>query len=169
MRKLVSTLCLLLFLAVLAGAAMLAFLRPAPATPEEDAARVRALAALEWARGAPPPPAARATAVVFGASWCPDCLRAAPLLERLHRDFAPRGAAVCVVSLDRPDELRAWLADNPSTNTFPLAFGTREANRAFNGPDGAREIPVAFLLAPGGRVVWSGDPAGLPSALDRIL
>ena len=125
MRKLVSTLCLLLFLAVLAGAAMLAFLRPASATPEEDAARVRALAALEWARGAPPPPDARATAVVFGASWCPDCLRAAPLLERLHR--------------------------------------------AFNGPDGAREIPVAFLLAPGGRVVWSGDPAGLPSALDRIL
>ncbi len=167
MRKLISRACVLLFLAVVAGAAMLAFLRPADSP--ENAERLRALAALEWARGAAPSGDARATAVVFGASWCPDCLRAAPLLEQLHRDFSPRGAHVCAVSLDKPDELRAWLCDNPSTNTFPLAFGTFAANRAFNGPDGAREIPVAFLLAPSGRVVWSGDPDGLPTALDRLL
>jgi len=167
MRRIVSTLCVLLFLAVLAGAAMLAFLRPAP--DPDGPGRLRALSALEWARGAAPPANARATAVVFGASWCPDCLRAAPELERLHRDFGPRGAHVCAVSLDRPDELRAWLSDHSSTNTFPLAFGTREANRAFNGPDGAREIPVAFLLAPDGRLVWSGDPAGLAPALSRLI
>ncbi|MEM6454657.1 MAG: redoxin domain-containing protein [Acidobacteriota bacterium] len=73
------------------------------------------------------------------ATWCPPCIEEKPELDRLQRDFAPRGVTVITLSDESPEVLRAFLRENP---TFTLA-GYTEPLRGFYGV-GAR--PTTLLI-----------------------
>ena len=121
-----------------------------------------------WLRGTAPTNAGPAM-LVFGASWCPDCVAERPRLEALHRTWEPRGIPVIALALQPESELREAIAvaDPPVTNTYPLGVSSRALHRACNGAMSVTNIPSAFLIDPKGRICWYGNPGNLEAALSK--
>ena len=79
--------------------------------------------------------------VVFIASECPYCKRAAPFLESLYSTYKDKGLGVIAVSLDaNKDEMAEFAKDYKLT--FPIALGGISAARAYR----MHGVPDFFLL-----------------------
>ncbi len=60
----------------------------------------------------------------FWASWCGPCRQEMPLLDQLHKKYAPLGFTVLGVNVDQdPDQARAMLARIPVE--FPVVFDSQ--------------------------------------------
>lgn len=107
---------------------------------------------------------------VFGATWCPDCIRELPNLEAIDRRLAaeplPKNPRIVAIALEKPQAVLAWLQDHPSTNSFAVAACDAKFKARYFEPFAVTNIPHAFQVsARGGRVLWHGDPADLSSVL----
>lgn len=155
-KTLTSALVLLVLTAGLYG--FCAWYRSVNACPYDD---------LVWLRGTC---SGEEAILVFGATWCPDCIRGMPTLDAVDRRLAanplPKNPRIVAVALEKPQAVLAWLQDHPSTNSFAVATCDAKFKARYFEPFAVTNIPHAFQVsARGGRVLWHGEPAELPSVL----
>ena len=99
----------------------------------------------------------------FWASWCVECRPEMPVLERLHREFAPQGFAVIGINAREESEAVRRYASELGL-TFPLVLDPDGKIKALYGVVG---IPTTFLVGRDGRAVafavgpreWASPPA----------
>jgi thiol-disulfide isomerase/thioredoxin len=101
--------------------------------------------------------------VTFWASWCPDCRREMPAMERLYIRYKDRGLAMVAINLMEPPETVRAFRDDFGLS-FPLLMDqTGETARSFS----LRSIPTTYLLDDKGVIVgqaqgsrdWDRDEA----------
>ena len=101
--------------------------------------------------------------VNFWASWCLECRPEMPALQRLHREFAPRGLAIVGINArEATAPVRQYARELGLT--FPLVLDP--AGR-INASYGVIGLPTTFLAARDGRAVafavgpreWGGAAA----------
>jgi len=112
---------------------------PPPFTGETLDARALSMEAL---RG-------KVVLVNFWASWCAECRPEMPVLERLHREFAPKGLVVVGINA-REDAGAVRQYANQMNLTFPIALDPAGTINQLYGVIG---IPTTFLVARDGRAV----------------
>ena len=101
--------------------------------------------------------------VNFWASWCLECRPEMPVLERLHREFAPLGLAVVGVNAREKKDAVSRYAKELGL-TFPLVLDPDGKIGALYGVVG---LPATFLVGRNGRAVgfaigsreWGSPPA----------
>ncbi len=99
----------------------------------------------------------------FWASWCLECRPEMPMLERLHRELAPRGLAVIGINAREAGETVRRYAHEVDL-TFPLVLDPRGE---ISGLYGVVGLPATFIVARDGRAVafgvgardWGSAPA----------
>lgn len=95
--------------------------------------------------------------VEFWATWCGPCKAQIPHLRNLHDKLAGDGLVVVAISDEALAKVQPFAEQNQMT--YPIAIA-RNAMRDW----GVRGIPHAFLIAPDGKVAWSGHPGTLTEA-----
>lgn len=99
----------------------------------------------------------------FWASWCAECRPEMPVLERLHREFAPQGFAVIGINVREGREAVRRYASELGL-TFPLVL---DPDGKINAVYGVVGLPTTFLVGRDGRAValavgpreWASTPA----------
>jgi thiol-disulfide isomerase/thioredoxin len=90
----------------------------------------------------------------FWATWCAPCRREMPMLSKLQREYAHQGLVVLYVSLEEPEVLTPFLAQN--------RFDGIQGRLAFAADfyDAGKFYPLSYLISRDGRVAqrWSGRP-----------
>lgn len=84
--------------------------------------------------------AGKVLVINFWATWCPPCKEEMPELTRLQRELGDRGVQFIGIAVDDPDEVRAYLAENPVN--YPILIG------APGGPEWAAELGNALQVLP---------------------
>jgi thiol-disulfide isomerase/thioredoxin len=92
--------------------------------------------------------------VNFWATWCVPCRREMPMLSRMQREHAADGLVVLYLSLETPDVLTPFLANNH----FDGVQGRVEGAPEFY--DAGKYYPLSYLIGRDGRLAgrWSGRP-----------
>jgi len=94
--------------------------------------------------------------VDFWAPWCVPCRESVPLLNRLQRDYGPRGLSVVGIAREPPAELAEF------ARRVPLAYPVGcDPGGALFAKFGLRSLPYAVLVDRNGIIVWQGNPANL--------
>jgi peroxiredoxin len=108
----------------------------------------------------------RVVVLNFWASWCAECRPEMPGLDRLQREFGPRGLAVIGVNArEDPATIRRFA--NDLRLGFPLALDPGGKVNALYGVVG---LPTTFLVARDGRAVALGvGPRAWASAPARAI
>jgi len=105
----------------------------------------------------------RVVLVNFWASWCLECRPEMPVLQRLHRELAPRGLAVVGINArEKNDTVRRYATELGLT--FPLVL---DPDGRINAQFGVIGLPTTFLVGRDGRAVafaigpreWAGAQA----------
>ena len=88
---------------------------------------------------------ARALLVDFWATWCPQCVRTLPTLNRLYAKYRGKGLAVVGVSVDEKGAaaVKPFLAKHPAR--YPIWFDLDKKNPRWKAL-GIRELPTLLLL-----------------------
>ena len=100
----------------------------------------------------------RVVLVDLWASWCAECQYSFPVLDRLGREYRPRGVEIVAVNLDqRQKDAAAFLARRP--HEMLVVFDPRARMLEAFGPGG---IPSSYLIDRQGTVRYqhSGFTAG---------
>ena len=88
----------------------------------------------------------------FWATWCAPCVREMPLIDRFHREYAPRGWQVLGLAVDRPAPVNEFLARVKVGFPIGLAgLDGMELLRALGNPRGG--LPYTVVVGAAGRVL----------------
>ena len=102
----------------------------------------------------------------FWASWCAECRPEMPVLERLHRELAPRGLAVIGVNAREEGATVQSYAKGLGL-TFPLVL---DPDGKINAAYGVIGLPATFVVGRDGRAIAFGiGPREWASAPARAL
>lgn len=117
--------------------------RPAPALASK--ALDGTPASLEALRGAP-------VLLNVWATWCGPCRDEIPALERLHREFGPKGLRIVGVSIDQGGQ-------ETSIREFLLEYGATYAiwldpNSDVTSAFSTMGVPNTFLIGKDGTLLW---------------
>jgi len=99
----------------------------------------------------------------FWASWCLECRSEVPVLERIHREFAPKGLAVIAINAREDRDVVQRYAKDLGL-TFPLVL---DPDGKINAVYGVIGLPATFVIGRDGRAValaigpreWASAPA----------
>ncbi|MBI3828306.1 MAG: redoxin domain-containing protein [Planctomycetes bacterium] len=101
--------------------------------------------------------------VEFWATWCPPCRKSIPHLIEMYEKYKDKG----VVIIGLTNEPKAAIKDFIGQMKMTYAVG---AGSDSDDKYGVTGIPHAFIVAPGGKVVWHDHPmAGLDEAIADAL
>ncbi|MGN0844500.1 MAG: peroxiredoxin family protein [Kiritimatiellia bacterium] len=121
-----------------------------------------------WLRGEAPAYPSPAI-LVFGATWCPDCVRIVPSVNDLYRKWKPRGVSVLALAIQPESEVRSSLENSSACIEFPLGISTHALHAACNKTHGVTTIPHAYLIDAKGRIQWHGEPEKADSAAQKFF
>ncbi|MBA3974787.1 MAG: hypothetical protein C0504_11295 [Candidatus Solibacter sp.] len=112
----------------------------------------------------------RVVVLNFWATWCKPCRRELPALDRIAREYAPRGVTVLGVAMDE----RGWAAVSPFLAQFPVAYPILLGNpRVARGYGGLPTLPLTVFIGKHGRTAatHAGEltEAQLRKALEVML
>jgi len=80
--------------------------------------------------------------VDFWASWCGPCAQSFPYMNKLHREYQPKGLEIVGVNLDEePQEAQAFLTKTPAQFTV-LADAGGACPQAY----GVKAMPSSYLI-----------------------
>jgi len=82
----------------------------------------------------------KALVVNFWATWCAPCRREIPLLNRIQKEYAPKGVEVVGIAVDFADDVKAYMKASPIG--YPVLVGEQA------GIDAARDFGVSALAFP---------------------
>ncbi len=83
----------------------------------------------------------------FWATWCPDCREVLPGLEKIYREYGPKGLSVVTVSVDTKQKaVEPFVEENGYTFPVLLDDGSVRALYA------VQRIPTLYLVDRNGRV-----------------
>jgi thiol-disulfide isomerase/thioredoxin len=145
------------------------------ATPAVTRLPAFQLADLDGKRRAIAEWADRALIINFWATWCAPCRKEMPLLQQVHMDRSGDGFTVIGVAIDRPDPVRAFVAETGVT--YRILVGQQDAMAVAEsfGPQ-VVGLPVSVFTAPGGEIlkihVGELEPGEITSILaevDRVI
>ena len=117
----------------------------------------------------------RVTVVDFWATWCAPCRVSMPRVQKVWRDYRPRGVDLYSVDTDDPAadreaQVKEFLVKNGLE--FPVVLDDGTASSAFS----IAVLPTMLVLDRDARVVWNhvgalgrADEEDLRGVLDRIL
>jgi thiol-disulfide isomerase/thioredoxin len=94
----------------------------------------------------------RVTVVNFWATWCAPCVREMPLIDRFHREYAPRGWQVLGLAVDRPGPVAEYL--QRVKVGFPIGLAGLDGMdllHALGNPQGG--LPFTVVVSAGGQLV----------------
>ena len=99
----------------------------------------------------------------FWATWCVECRSEMPALQRLQREFAPRGFAIVGVNARESKDVVARYAKELGL-TFPLVL---DSDGKINVLYGVIGLPATFVVGRDGRAIafaigpreWQGEAA----------
>ncbi|MEW5919020.1 MAG: TlpA disulfide reductase family protein [Gemmatimonadota bacterium] len=101
------------------------------------------------------------------ATWCDPCREEMPSMERLHRDYAPRGLRIVAVSIDDPGNeplIREFVQQHQLT--FDILHDPKSDIMAQYGVIG---VPQTFLISRERRIMATRFVADWNSATSRAL
>lgn len=105
----------------------------------------------------------------FWASWCPPCRAAIPVLERVHRDYGPRGVAVIGVNVSDSIDPHDFMASMGATYTILVDDG--QASRDYR----VKSIPTLVVIDKAGNITYRESGFGgrteteMRHAIDKAL
>jgi peroxiredoxin len=110
--------------------------------------------------------------VDFWAQWCEPCKKELPQLDKLAREFAPRGVVILAVNLDKERENAERLVKQLNLSLEVLLDPTGTAAATYDLP----KMPTSFVLDKKGFVRFvhegfegAGDVERFRSELDQLL
>ncbi len=90
----------------------------------------------------------------FWATWCGPCKRVMPEMQKLHEDYKDRGVVVIGMNgNERGGDPAAYM--EKQGYDYQLLLETESSWQDY----GIRGIPAFFVIAPDGKLVWSGTGA----------
>jgi thiol-disulfide isomerase/thioredoxin len=109
----------------------------------------------------------KVTVIDFWATWCAPCRVSMPRLQKLWKDYTPKGVALLSVDTDdrTPDReplVQEFLLANGLT--FPVALDDGSGERAFR----ISNLPTLVVVGKDGRILWRTVGA-LDASGDRDL
>jgi thiol-disulfide isomerase/thioredoxin len=101
--------------------------------------------------------------VEFWATWCPPCRKSIPHLIELNAKYKDKGVVIMGLTDEPMSKVKGFAANMKMDYAVGVGSPTGDAY-------GVTGIPHAFVVAPGGKIVWSGHPAdGLDKAIEDAL
>lgn len=93
------------------------------------------------------------TVLDFWASWCPDCLKDIPNMQRMYKKFAPKGVEFVGISFDT--NVDSW---KKALDKFNISYTQVSELKKFKDTDisktyGVSWIPSVYLIDPDGNIV----------------
>jgi thiol-disulfide isomerase/thioredoxin len=113
--------------------------------------------------------AGRAVLLNVWATWCDPCRDEMPSLERLYRDYAPRGLRIVAISIDDAGQdalIREFVSEHGLTFDILHDRGGRTGIMTLYP---VRGVPQTFLISRGGEIVATRFAADWSSASSRAL
>jgi thiol-disulfide isomerase/thioredoxin len=105
----------------------------------------------------------------FWASWCPDCVRELPEIQKLDQAYRASGLVILGISLDRDRQAMANFLDKKGI-TWPIYFDGKGWSNAYAMQYGVRQIPEIWIINKEGIVeTTSADVSNVDSIVQRLL
>jgi len=110
---------------------------------------------------------ARPLVLIIGATWCPECRREAPEVQKAYLEYGARGVMfLCVFGGSKDDDITDFLA------TYNIAFSAVRDNGIAERL-GVRVIPQTLFYAKGGRfvkrIIGPASYRELVTNIDKII
>jgi thiol-disulfide isomerase/thioredoxin len=105
----------------------------------------------------------------FWASWCPDCVRELPEIQKLDQAYRSSGLLILGISLDRDRQAMANFVVKKSIS-WPIYFDGKGWDNAYAVQYSVRSIPEIWLINKDGIVeTTSADISSLDATVQRLL
>jgi cytochrome c biogenesis protein CcmG/thiol:disulfide interchange protein DsbE len=110
----------------------------------------------------------------FWATWCVPCVQTVPLIERMDRDYSPRGLVVIGISDNSsgPGAIRKFMRDHGMTYRVAIDKEADDGRPLTFVRYRGSAIPMAVLIGRDGIVRWVGHPGDqktLKSQIEALL
>jgi thiol-disulfide isomerase/thioredoxin len=105
----------------------------------------------------------------FWASWCPDCIRELPEIQKLDAAYRASGLVIIGISLDRDHQtMTNFLAKKAIT--WPIFFDGKGWNNTYAVQYSVRQIPEIWIINKEGQVeTTSADVSNVEATVQRLL
>jgi thiol-disulfide isomerase/thioredoxin len=105
----------------------------------------------------------------FMASWCPDCVRELPEIQKLDQAYRASGLVILGISLDRDRQALANFLTKKSI-TWPIYFDGKGWDNTYAVQYSVRQIPEIWIINKEGTVeTTSADVANVDAIVQRLL
>lgn len=105
----------------------------------------------------------------FWASWCPDCIRELPEIQKLNQDYRASGLVILGISLDRDRLAMASFFTRKGIN-WPIYFDGKGWNDTYAVQYSVHQIPEIWIINKDGIVeTTSADVSTLDETVRRLL
>jgi thiol-disulfide isomerase/thioredoxin len=103
------------------------------------------------------------------ATWCGPCRGEVPELERIQREFGPKGVVVLMISSEEPRLIREYLARSPVTTEQGYVSDAPESRHL----TGIESRPLSFIVDRQGVarefLIGTGDSKGFSELIGKYL
>ncbi|HZC34977.1 MAG TPA: TlpA disulfide reductase family protein, partial [Chthoniobacterales bacterium] len=105
----------------------------------------------------------------FWASWCPDCVRELPEIQRLDHAYRASGLVILGISLDRDRQAMGNFLAKKGIN-WPIYFDGKGRDNTYAVQYGVRRIPEIWVINKEGMVeTTSANVSNIDATVQRLL